>query len=102
MSAFSHGSGRPPVRAAPSFTVAPLLSPLLPPTIVNVYRPGAALFDAVSVSVELPAPVTLGGLKLALTPAGRPDTINATLPLKPFVAVTLTVKLVFVPRSIAR
>ena len=35
--------------------------------------------------------VVAAGLKAAVTPLGIPDTVRPTLPLKPFVAVTVTV-----------
>jgi hypothetical protein len=44
----------------------------------------------VTVSVELPEPVTAAGLKLAFAPAGRPVTLKATLPEKPLAPLTLT------------
>ena len=37
--------------------------------------------------------VVLTGLKLAVTPPGSPETARVTLPLKPFLAVTLIVLL---------
>ena len=45
----------------------------------------------VTVIVELPEPVTEVGLKLALAPAGRPDALKVTVPLKPLSAPTFTV-----------
>jgi hypothetical protein len=47
--------------------------------------PVVAVLLAVNVSVELPLPgATIGlGLKLAVTPAGRPDADNETAELKP-------------------
>ena len=43
------------------------------------------------VSVEEPEPTTDAGLKLAEAPAGRPEAARFTAPLKPLVAVAVTV-----------
>jgi hypothetical protein len=45
----------------------------------------------VTVRVEVPAPVMEAGLKLAVASAGRPLTLSPTLPLKPLIAVVVTV-----------
>lgn len=50
----------------------------------------------VTVKVELPEPVTEMGLKLA-APVGSPVTLNVTVPVKPFNAVTVTVYPALVP-----
>jgi hypothetical protein len=42
------------------------------------------------VSSETPAAVIEAGLKLAVAPAGNPDTLRLTVPLKPFTRLTLT------------
>ena len=59
------------------------------PVIVTVLVPAAAVALAVSVSVLVD--VVLAGLNAAVTPLGRPDADNATLPLKPFTLPTVTV-----------
>ena len=54
-----------------------MVDPLVPVT-VTVAAPTVAVFDAVNVSVLPADPVTDAGLKLAVTPAGRPPTVRAT------------------------
>ena len=46
-----------------------------------------------TVNVEAPDPATDVGLRLAVTPAGRPRavTLKSTVPLKPFTALTVIV-----------
>src|SRR5579859_4361417 len=70
--------------------------PLLPQT-VNALEPPAVLFAVETPSVEAPEPGTEAGLKLPLAPAGNPLTLNDTLLLKPFRAVTVTVYVVELP-----
>jgi hypothetical protein len=41
--------------------------------------------------VELPEPVTELGLKLPVAPLGNPLTLNVSVPLNPFKAVTVAV-----------
>ena len=65
------------------------------PITVNVTVPVAALLAAVSVRVL--AEVALGGLKLAVTPEGRPEIDKFTLPLKPLIGFTVMVLLPMVP-----
>jgi len=65
------------------------------PVTVNVTVPVAALLAAVSVRVL--AEVGLGGLKLAVTPEGRPEIDKFTLPLKPLIGFTVMVLLPMVP-----
>jgi hypothetical protein len=57
------------------------------PVIVTAFAPVVAVLLAVKVTV-LPV-VELAGLKLAVTPVGRPDAEKLTLPLKPFVGETV-------------
>ena len=58
------------------------------PVIVTALAPVVAVALAVNVTV---VPVAeLVGLNDAVTPLGRPDAEKLTLPLKPFVSVTLT------------
>ncbi len=59
--------------------------------IVSVDVPIGVLPVVVTVSVELPVPVTVVGEKLAVAPAGNPLALNATEPEKPEIAVVLTV-----------
>ena len=59
------------------------------PVIVTVDLPSAAPDPTVKVSVLV---VVVGfGLNAAVTPFGRPDALNVTLLLKPFVAATVIV-----------
>jgi hypothetical protein len=51
---------------------------------------------AVNVSVEL-VPVTVMGLKPAVTPAGSVGAERVTAPLKPFVRLTVTVRFALPP-----
>jgi hypothetical protein len=63
--------------------------PLAPETV----RPAedtAAEADAVSFNVELTPAATAVGVNAAVTPLGRPETDNVTLPAKPLIAATLT------------
>src|SRR5436190_10926814 len=51
-------------------------------------------------SVEEPAPVMLGGLKLAPIPAANPVVPNVTAPAKPFVEVTVALNVALPPGKI--
>ena len=62
--------------------------PLVPVTVTFVV-PEAAVLDAVKVKVLVP--VVDAGLKLAVTPVGRPLAARATLPLKPPSGLIVTV-----------
>jgi hypothetical protein len=77
------------------FTTSVTVSVLdkLPLVAVSVsgYVPGAALFDTTTFNVVEPAPVIVGGAKLALAFAGTPVTSNVTRSLKPFVATMVAV-----------
>jgi hypothetical protein len=53
------------------------------PVTVTVAGPGTAVLLAASVMILL--------TKDAVTPLGKPDAVKATLPVKPFVAVTVIV-----------
>jgi hypothetical protein len=58
--------------------------PLAPVTVI-VAEPAAAVLDAANVSTLLvPVVVVVAGLKLAVTPLGRPLAVNDTAPAKPF------------------
>jgi len=63
--------------------------------IVTVAVPVVAVALAVSVSVLVP--VVLAGLNVAVTPAGNPDADKLTLPVKPFVGLTVIVLLPLLP-----
>ena len=74
-----------------TFNVTCVLCCRVPPVPVMVSGkvPGGVLASVFTVSVEEPEPLTEVGLKLAVTPAGRPLTEKFTVPEKPFVAVTV-------------
>ena len=59
------------------------------PVIVTVAVPVVAV--ALAVSVKLLVPVVLAGLKLAVTPAGRPDAERLTVPVNPLTGFTVIV-----------
>ena len=63
----------------------------LVPVIVSVYEPLAVLPEVATVRVELPVPTTEAGLKVAVAPAGKPDTVQSMTPLKPLNAVAVAV-----------
>ena len=63
------------------------------PVIVTVDVPTVAVALAVKVRVLLP--VVLEGLKVAVTPAGRPEADKLTLPVKPFSGLTVMVLVAF-------
>src|SRR6266481_4740548 len=73
----------------------------LPPVavIVTVDVPVVAVLLAVNVSVEFPLPgaASEAGLKLAVTPAGRPEADRETAELKPPLTVVETVVFPEVP-----
>jgi len=66
------------------------LIPLVPVTVRVEF---AADVEAlvVIVMVDVPAPVIVAGLKLAVAPAGSPVTVGVTGPLNPLSAVVVTV-----------
>jgi hypothetical protein len=57
--------------------------------MVTVEVPAAAVLLAVSVSALVV--VALAGLNAAVTPLGRPEAVKATLPVKPFFGVIVSV-----------
>ena len=63
--------------------------PLVPVTVMANVPLGALLL--VKVRVEVPLPVTVAGLKVAVTPAGRVPVDSETVPVKPFSAVMVIV-----------
>lgn len=77
--------------------VAVSVAEALVPVIVRLTSPTAAVLVAVKVSVLPPEPVTEVGLKLAVTPAGRPLTVKATALSKPLNAETVTLPATVVP-----
>ena len=62
----------------------------LVPVIVNVEAPFGVFLEVFTVSVDEPLPFTDVGLNVALVREGSPVTLNVTVPLKPFVGVTVT------------
>lgn len=65
------------------------VSVLLVPVTVTLMVPVVAALEAVKVSVLVP--VVDAGLKLAVTPVGRPLAARVTLPVNPSRGVTVTV-----------
>jgi hypothetical protein len=65
--------------------------PLVPVTVKTSVA-SAAEVVAESVSVDVPEPVIVAGLKLPLIPVGRLGTVSLTLPVKPSTAVSVIVK----------
>jgi len=76
-------------------TVAVLAKPALVAVSVIGYEPGERVFRLVTLRMEMPGPVIIGGLKFAPRPSGKLLKENATVPENPLVAVTVAVK--FVP-----
>lgn len=78
-----------------------VIEPLVPVTVMLTGDEGTgALAAAVKVSVLVPlAPATVAGLKAAVTPVGKPLTLRATLPVKPFTGKTSTDVLPVAPCS---
>ena len=74
-----------------SDTVVLCVTVLLVPVIVSTNVPVPLFRLVVMVSVDEPVPVTELGENVALARFGNPDTLNATLPLKPLLGVTVTV-----------
>ena len=72
-------------------TVAVRVSTPLVPVIVSVGLPAGVFAAVLTVSVELPAPVTVAGLKEAVAFAGRPLADRFTVPVNPLRAPTVTV-----------
>jgi hypothetical protein len=89
----------PPLPMTTGFTVTTSVTvcvsvPLLPVT-VRLAVPAVAVPDAARVSVL--TAVVEAGLKLAVTPTGRPLTLSATLPVNPPLGVILMVLLAVPP-----
>jgi hypothetical protein len=81
-------------------TVVVLVSAPESPVTVTVAVPAVAVLLAFKVRELLP--VVLDGLNAAVTPLGSPDTVRATLPLKPFCPVTLILLLPLPARGTVR
>jgi hypothetical protein len=75
-----------PAVVTTSVTVAVWVTLPLTPLSVKVEVPAGVLPVVVTVSVELPAPVTVAGEKLAVAPLGKPLALNVTTPANPFSA----------------
>jgi hypothetical protein len=69
----------------------------LVPLIVNVDVPSGVLPVVVTVNVDVPAPVTVAGEKLAVAPVGNPLALSVTTPVNPFNAPMLAVYVVALP-----
>jgi hypothetical protein len=65
--------------------------------IVNVKGPVCAVADALTVNVDVPEPLMLGGLKLPLEPEPKPVALRVTAPENPFTAATDTAYAVLFP-----
>ena len=71
--------------------VAVCVSVPLVPAMVKVKGPVGVVATVWTVSVEVPAPVTDGGLNVPVAPVGKPFTVRATAPVNPFTAATVCV-----------
>jgi hypothetical protein len=80
-------SGRP---TTVRFTAKLWIRVPLVPRMFTVAVPTVAVAEAVKVSVLMAAPVTEAGLNAAVTPAGSPVTLKATVPEKLFTGRTVT------------
>lgn len=76
--------------------VLAVVEPLVPVTVI-VAVPTVVVANAVKVRVLPAEPFTEAGLKAAVTPAGRPVAVNATVPLKPLIGVTAMLLVAVVP-----
>jgi hypothetical protein len=65
------------------------------PVTVTVVVPAAA--EGVALNVTVLAAAVVAGLNDAVTPLGRPEAVSATLLLKPFFGVTVTVSVALAP-----
>jgi hypothetical protein len=64
--------------------------------------PVAPFEDVLIVKVVEPDPVTVVGLKLAVTPDGSPETLKGTTPLNPFMLVIEAPNVVLLPAATLR
>ena len=69
----------------------------LTPVNVGINVPADVLPVVVTVSVELPIPVTVAGEKLTVVPPGKPVALSVTTPANPFSAPIFVVNLVALP-----
>jgi len=78
--------------ATVSDTVVLLMAVPLVPAMVKVDVAAGVLAAVITVMIVVPdPPVMVAGLKLAVAPDGNPVTLGVTVPLKPFIAVVVTV-----------
>jgi hypothetical protein len=91
------GGGGTAVTVRLTFAVCTRL-PLVP-VIVSVDVPTGVVPLVVTVSVDVPDPVTVTGEKLAVAPVGNPLALSATTPLNPFKAPTLAVYVAVLPAT---
>ena len=61
------------------------------PVTVKLVVPVGVAPEVVTVIVDVPAPVMLAGLNEAVAPAGSPELLSGTFPVKPLRAVTVMV-----------
>ncbi len=82
-----------PVDAAVTESVTPALCVRVPlvPVITSGEEPPGVVLLVVTVSVELPDPVTVAGEKVPTAPEGRPVTLSVTELLKPPTGATVVV-----------
>jgi hypothetical protein len=64
---------------------------LLVPVMVSVEVAAGVALPVVTVMVEVPLVVTVGGEKLAPAPLGKPVAPSVTVPVKPFWGLTVIV-----------
>ena len=68
--------------------------------MVNVYEPEATLFVVETLRIAVPDVLMDAGEKVAAMPDGSPLAVSETVPVNPFSAATLTLKLVLWPAAI--
>ncbi len=71
----------------------------LVPVMVSVDEPSGVVLAVVTVSVEVPDPVTVAGEKLAVAPLGNPLALSVTTPAKPPTTATVVVYVVEPPTT---
>ena len=69
----------------------------LPDTPVTVMVVAPVVAEALAVRINVLAPVVLAGLKEAVTPLGKPETVRLTLPMKPFCGTTAMLPIALAP-----
>ena len=67
------------------------------PATTKVAAPAGVVAELETVSVDDPEVAIDAGLNAAVTPAGNPVTLSATVPVNPFTAVTETAYVVLPP-----